>query len=179
VKKDDYKKISGLSYDGNNLVLSAVPYGQLVVANGDINLDNIVKLDSITVVGSNVKMLVSFDKGVTFHSYYNSIWNVVNVLDISDVTINAMSLTTINGLSSTIIEALRTDSKSLRFAYYLDINNVGDSCYCDSIGIAVDLIGTTQLANGNDWYMSVNGDGKTINYNFKKNGTFTINYVII
>ncbi|WP_162267028.1 hypothetical protein, partial [Clostridium botulinum] len=61
-----------------------------------------------------------------------------------------------------------------RFGYYLEKNNAFDDLYNDNLSITVDMKGRDIPSLNYIW--NFDEDGKTINYKFIEDGTYTIIY---
>lgn len=154
----------------------------ITLANGDINLTGINKITGITwnttTTNLGVSLLVmSFDSGVTWHSYNGTTWNIVNINDLSDVKAKGMNKTIVSALTSVELEAIRNNRVTLRFGYYLENGNYIDVANNDSIDVIVEMIGENIIAPSNNYTVALASDGSALTYNFSVSGSYTLNIV--
>lgn len=154
----------------------------MVKAIGDINITNVLTLNQIildaTISGGGMlKVLISFDSGITWLSYNGTLWEVVDINDPVDVKANAMNVTTINSLNSTALQAGRNDSNKIRFAYYLEKNNISDVASNNNIQLVVNMKGKDDIAPQSDFSYKLESDMQTITYTINTAGTYTFVYV--
>ena len=154
----------------------------ITLANGDINLTGINKITGITwnttTTNLGVSLLVmSFDSGVTWYGYNGTVWNIVNVNDLSDVKAKGMNKTIVSALTSVELEAMRNNGVTLRFGYYLENGNYIDVANNDSINVIVEMIGENIIAPSSNYTVVLASDGSTLTYNFSVSGSYTLNIV--
>lgn len=163
-------------------IITSIPEPTIVEPVSDIDISGIEKMTNITL-NSNIegqgvlKILISFDEGSSYQSWSDGEWVNVNISNLNDVGNYGMSTETINELEETEIEQLRNKSHSLRFAYYLEKNEIDDVVETDSISVDVIMLGEDVLATTDEVEIYLNEDKNQINYDFKISGTFTINYL--
>lgn len=89
-----------------------------------ISLQKYNEIQGVNVGASGAKILVSFNKGITWKSYIDSSWQTV---DISNIANQGMTSNTINGITLAQWSGIFT-ATSLDFAIYLDnaISNYAD-----------------------------------------------------
>lgn len=154
----------------------------ITLANGDINLTGINKITGITwnttTTNLGVSLLVmSFDSGVTWYGYNGTTWNIININDLSDVKAKGMNKTIVSALTSVELEAMRNNSVTLRFGYYLENGNYSDIANNDSINVIVEMIGENIIAPSSNYTVALASDGSTLTYNFSVSGSYTLNIV--
>ena len=154
----------------------------LTVQNSDINLENIKNINSIVwttnTSGSGIsKLIMSFDSGTTWKAYNGTSWITINISDLSDIKTNGMNGTTVNSLTSTILETERNNSTTLRFAYYLEKGNYSDTANNDSIIVNINTVGTYSICPSSYYTISLASDGSVLTYNFTTSGSYVLNVV--
>lgn len=71
-------------------------------------------LQGVNIVGNNLKILVSLDKGITWKSFISNKWETI---DIDNISTSGMDVTTINGITIAQWEDLRV-RREIDFAIY-------------------------------------------------------------
>ncbi|MBD5589218.1 hypothetical protein [Clostridium botulinum] len=169
--------------DGNieKIKLTGTYFPTLVKASDDINLNGINKINKIIWVANNGhvsknRLIFSLDSGVTWksHDISNKTIIDVDINNLSEVENKGLTVEQINNLTIEDLEILRNNSPKIRFGYYLEKNNAFDDLYNDNISITVDMKGRDIPSLNYIW--SFDEDGKTINYKFIEDGTYTIIY---
>ncbi len=61
-----------------------------------ISLSKYLNIQGVNIVGEGLKILVSFDKGITWKSIINNSWQVI---DISNISLSGMTKDTVNGIT--------------------------------------------------------------------------------
>lgn len=131
-------------YDPNKMEvqLEAQPTSQFIKAIGDISTANIESIENISVIGNEATgILISFDSGLTWRSFYNGNWVTVNINDIEQVKTQIMSIDTLNRVSADTIENLRGNSEVIRFAYLINNNEI-----VNTLVLKINLSGYWQTA---------------------------------
>ena len=88
-----------------------------------------------------------------------------------------MNGTTVNSLTSTILETERNNSTTLRFAYYLEKGNYSDTANNDSIIVNINTVGTYSICPSSYYTISLASDGSVLTYNFTTSGSYVLNVV--
>ena len=153
---------------------------QFVKANGDIRLDNIVTLESITVafntsVSGKVLMAISVDGDTTWKAWNGvDTWVTVDTTVLTDVDSKGMNQTTVNALTATQLETLRGVSDTIRFGYY-----ISEAAVNESISLDVEMEARKEIATQSEFEYSLHPYGDELVYDFTFTGTktFVINYV--
>lgn len=154
----------------------SVPLPKLVFGKGDIELNSIDHINSITMTLTSVKTIVSVDKGVTWMSWDGTAWQVVDANDLVAVKSAAMTANVINVISKDSWWLLTGVPKTIRFAYYFDTNVPSDIANVDMLKMNVDLRGRWRSAiNGTD-YCTDYVDSTTVDVSIYASGNFKINY---
>jgi hypothetical protein len=153
----------------------------IVKANGDINLSNVQEIAQIVwttnVSGQGVlKLITSVDSGVSWKAFNGTDWITVDINNISDFKTNGNSVATINSLTISQLELLRQGSSKIRFAYYIEKENVSDIANNDAITLKVNMKGNDSIAAQTDFSYSLGSDMKTITYAINTSGTYTFVY---
>jgi hypothetical protein len=124
--------------------LTAVPKGQLIFQEGDIDVSAGVESLSVnaTVQNSSVlKIIASVDGGTTWKTFDGTAWQFITP-DAANVKANGMTPSVVNGLTKEQINDLLQDSNTLRFAYYLEQDQLSDIVNVDDISIAASPVAT-------------------------------------
>lgn len=173
------------NYEDNNIEkikLTGTYFPTVVKASGDINLNGINKINKIIWLASDGdvsknRLIFSLDSGLTWKSYDVSNKTLVNIdiNNLSEVENKGLTIEQVNSLTLEDLDILRDNSPKIRFGYYLEKNNAFDELYNDNLSITVDMKGRDVPSLNYIW--SFDEDGKTINYKFTEDGTYTIIYV--
>ena len=175
-------KIEDTSTDTDQTMTITSTYNPvLVLANDDINLNGVDKIDSIiwTATCENTSKLLivfSIDSGITWHGYDKST-NTVTDIDISnntDIETKGISIEDINNATADDLANIRSDSPKIRFGYYFNMEDIDDAVNNDEIKLTVDMQGTNIFSKNVD--ILLGADNQTITYTFNKAGTFTVTY---
>lgn len=175
-------KIEDVSTDTARILEITSTYtSTLVLANGDIDLNGVDKIDSITLTAicenkSKLLLIFSIDSGITWHGYDKSTETVtdIDISNNSDIEVKGISIDNINNASADDLKAIRQDSSKIRFGYYFNMEDANDTVNNNEIKITVDMQGTNVFSKNVD--ISLGNDSKTITYTFNKAGTFTVVY---
>ncbi|HDK7195090.1 TPA: hypothetical protein PTV74_003400 [Clostridium botulinum] len=166
--------------DIEKIKLTGTYFPTLVKASDDINLNGINKINKIIWVASdgNVsknRLIFSLDSGLTWRSYDidNKTLIGIDINNLSEVEDKGLTVNQVNNLTIEDLDILRSDSPKIRFGYYLEKNNAFDELYNDNISITVDMKGRDIPSLNYIWSFD---DGRTINYKFIEDGTYTIIY---
>lgn len=179
----EYQDIGKLQADETNtLVYKATPQPQVVKANGDILISGVDKLDQINWIANNtnnglIKLAISFDSGITYHSWNGSEWILVDINNTDNFRNNGMTTSTVSTLNNSQLSILRGDSNFIRFAYILDRPLLTDNVNTDRIRLFVTMLGYNAIANTNKYSYTYDPLTKTLLFNFNSSGTYTFNYV--
>ena len=117
--------------------LTAVPHSQLIFQEGDIDVSAGVEslfVNSTVQNASTLKIIASADGGVTWKTFDGAEWQIITD-DASQVKVNGMTPDVVNGLTKTQIDDLLQGSNTLRFAYYLEQDQLNDKINIDDITI--------------------------------------------
>ncbi|MFC0903899.1 hypothetical protein ACFHWD_04235 [Clostridium sp. MT-14] len=175
-------KIEDTSNDTEQIITITSTYNPvLVIANGDINLNGVDKIDSIVWTAtcentSKLLLIFSIDSGVTWHGYDKDT-GIVTDIDISnnaDIEAKGISIENINNASADDLSKIRNNSPKIRFGYYFNVEDTDDAVSNDEIKLTVDMLGTSIFSKNVD--ISLEEDNKTITYTFNKENTYTIIY---
>jgi len=149
------------------VILDTIPNRQLCYPTTDISLIGVETIDKITLLSTgDAKIAISFDSGATWKAFKDGIWKTIpNAHD-------GMTNLELNALTTQQIELGREESNSVRFSYSLS-----DDAEVDNIEMKVTMQGYEQIANTSDYSLSYDTSNKTIVYNIKKSGTYSVNYV--
>lgn len=124
--------------------LTAVPHGQLIFQDGDIDVSTGVESLSVNATVQNLsalKIIASPDQGVTWKTFNGAAWQTITP-DAASVKANGMTPDVVNGLTKEQINDLLQGSNTLRFAYYLEQDQVTDVVNVDDITITASPIAT-------------------------------------
>jgi hypothetical protein len=153
----------------------------LVQAVGDISLVGVDRISSIewtasTTNSSKLLLIYSIDSGVTWKGYdsvNHVVLNITNISDLSEIQTKGITIANLNAFAQTDLDNIRNESPKIRFAYYLEKNNITDTLQNDKITLTVDMSGGDIFST----HYNVSFDGvKTLTYTFNANNTYTIIY---
>jgi alpha-tubulin suppressor-like RCC1 family protein len=179
-------EIQILEYDASapankNITIEYIPEPQLILPIGDIDISNIINTDSITLTANNtgssdLKIITSIDEGITYKTFNGSSWETVDHTDLADIKTNGMTISELNALTSTQIMNLIGDPDKIRFGYYLEITDIGETCETDEVSIQVDMPGKWKKATHQEDYDYKYLNNTTLQIKLFSNGDFKINY---
>ncbi|WP_169712530.1 LamG domain-containing protein [Parageobacillus galactosidasius] len=124
--------------------LTAVPKGQLIFQEGDIDVSAGVESLSVNATVQNLstlKIIASVDGGVTWKTFNGATWQTITP-DAASVKANGMTPDVVNGLTKEQINDLLQGSNTLRFAYYLEQDQLNDVVNVDDISITASPVAT-------------------------------------
>ncbi|KOO49485.1 discoidin domain-containing protein [Viridibacillus arvi] len=162
------------------LKTNAIPLDQLVLPTKGINIrfiENIdfVKLTSKEVNKGKVRVITSFDEGITWYAHNGMEWININPKT-DEVILLGMSPETLANITSAQWTDIRGDSKTMRFAYAISMEDITDSAEIDALITQMDMKGTWKKAvhgthydyeypNNDDLLVTIYADGDyKINY---------------
>ncbi len=151
----------------------------VVKASGDIDITDVLNINKINwkgdISGGGIlKLAISFNSGAAWLYYDGAAWNTFDI-DI-DFKANGMTPDMVNNLDKTILESARNNSDKIRFAYYIEKQNIDDVANNNDIEIIVDMNGTNAIAPQSDFSYTLESDNKTITYTINNSGTYTFVY---
>jgi len=174
--------ITESTVDSNEVLTVSGTYNPtLVQANSDISLVGIDRLSHITWTAnvtntSKLLLIYSIDSGITWKGYdsvNHTVLNISNINDLNEIINKGISITNSNAFTQTDLDNIRNNSPKIRFAYYIEKNNMNDILQNDKITLTVDMNGEDIFST----HYSIDFDGvKTLTYTFSQNGTYTIIY---
>jgi hypothetical protein len=171
---DDFEVVTWTNEDGDNIEkkinMTALPKGQLLVSISDIktygDLDEII-VNKITQTGLSdgiIRLLLSFDDGVTWKSHNGIDWIVVDKDDINDVINNGLTLDRLSTLTKSDFESQFID-EYVRVAYYIEEHIRGiDIAQIDSVQFDTKV--PTETTEVNDMALYILNTKSTINVTF-------------
>lgn len=157
--------------------LDAVPLEKVVFASDDINLTYAEHINSVTVAGSNFKIIVSVDKGKTWHTW-NASWQEIDPTDVIAVETYGMNAQTVSSLLRSNWESLFPNQKfaTMRVGYLLWIAKTTDVSNTDSMSMCIDMLGAWEDCVSKTDYRSLRTSSTCIQVSLYGNGDYKINY---
>ncbi len=110
-----------------------------------ISLAHYTAMQGVSIVGSGLSILVSFDKGATWESFINNVWTPV---DVSNIAIYGMTVEAINGITIAQWTDIFTPT-SIDFAVYFNDNSL-NNFYALETSPSIVLYGATNLTLTNN-----------------------------
>lgn len=174
---NDFEVVTWTDEDRNDIErkinMTALPKGQLIVPVADIktygDLNSIV-VNKITQTGLSdgiIRLLLSFDNGITWKSNDGANWIVVNKDDINDVINNGLTLDVLLTLTSDDFES-QFISEYIKIAYYIEENIRGtDIAQISSVQFNTKI--PTETTEINDVALYILNTKSTINVTFEAN----------
>ncbi|MGG3891986.1 hypothetical protein [Metabacillus fastidiosus] len=155
---------------------------EVIKASGDISLVGVESLDKINLITSTLgngisKLAISFDSGLTWIAYDGLNWINLNVDDKTDFKLKGMNKSVVDTLTDMQLSIARNESNTIRFAYYLERPLYSDVAKNDKIELVVSMRGRNELTSTSFYNYSYDNSTKILSFNFKLNGTYTINYL--
>lgn len=174
-------------FTASGLQYSALPQPQILEANDDISLLNVLDILSVVLSGSlnvngiEVPVVVSMNGGTTWYRYDGTSW-VTDTLNAATMT--GMTTNTMNALRLQEWTALRTlnnESNTIRFAYLLfnpffDVGNLLDKLTMNLVlsGSMVPITASNSTGGLTTAYDSSTGD---LTFTFSATDSYRINYL--
>lgn len=118
------------------LEIICLPEGQLVFQESDINADEVKQISLSTNLSNDgiIRIIASADQGVTWKTFDGSEWKIISP-EKEMVKIKGMTPDDLNSLTDKQIEDLLQGSPTIRFAYYLEQEELTDEANIDQIQI--------------------------------------------
>lgn len=178
IKKSNYKDIQGFeSNDNSAIIVKAITPSYVIHGKGDIDIKDIQKLRKINLNMQGYKILLSFDSGNTWKSYYDNEWIDVDINNLDEVKLKSMDKSLLDILIDEQLEVVRNGSNTMKLAYYQEQDSIDDVIYTDELNLVIDIKGEDFIANQSDWNYRIYDDNMSIEYTFNTSGTFTINRI--
>lgn len=142
IDKSIFKEIDDMeeTIDGVNEIftVTAIPLDRLLIAGGDKDLSYVQNIDyfKLTTTGSNLRVVISVDGGITWKTFNTDHWEDIN-LTVNDVKAKGIDIPTFNSINSTYWNLLNTNKK-IKFAYLLSMDNISDVENIDELDIQYD-----------------------------------------
>lgn len=161
-----------------DIEMIAIPQDQIVLPTKDINIRSVENIDSFMLrvmqEGQGViKTAVSFDSGLTWYTRSSGMWVEMGL---NNIKTEGMTPVVLNAITSSEWAALRGASSTVRFAYYLSVEEVTDLATVNDLVSQMDMKGTWRKAvHGTDYdYEYPNNDQLTVT--IYQSGDYKINY---
>jgi hypothetical protein len=182
IDKTQFNKINSITVSTDGVLTVAGTYRPtLVQANSDIDLAGIDRISDIvwtttTTNTSELLLIYSIDSGLSWKGYdvvNQLVLDIVSISDLSEVNAKGISSIDLNAFTQIDLDNIRNGSPKIRFAYYIEKNNVSDILENDSITLYVDMTGKDIFST----HYTVSFDGiQTLTYTFSADKTYTIIY---
>ena len=184
IDKTQFYKISSISEvtDTNEvLTINGTYPPTLVQANSDIDLTGVDRISDIiwtatTTNASKLLLIYSIDSGVSWKGYdsvNHLALDITSISDFNEIKTKGISNTDLNVFTQTDLDNIRNGSPKIRFAYYIEKDDVNDTLENDSITLNVDRTGIDTFST----HYTVSFDGvQTLTYTFSADSTYTIIY---
>jgi hypothetical protein len=162
-------------------VINYTPKPQIVKAMGDIDLSNVFNItsfESTAQVSGNGKVLyaVSPDSGVTWYTFDGTDFIAITSLTEDIVGTSGFDGTVLSSIPSVKWDSLVEDTKTIRFAYYLELNDKDDIALVDELVLKYQNQGYWEsIVHGTDYnYAYVSNE--MLRVKLFTSGDFKINY---
>jgi hypothetical protein len=172
---EDFEVVTWTNEDADErkIQMTALPKGQLLVSTTDIKIYGDLKsiiVNKISQAGLNdgiVRLLLSFDDGVTWKSHNGIDWIVVNKDDVNDVINNGLTLDILSTLTSDDFETQLID-EYVKIVYYLE-ENIRDTDIAQIDSVQFENKVPTETTEVNDMALYILNTKSTINVTFNAN----------
>jgi len=175
----------GYGNEDIQLKLSYIPIPSVVIAKEDIALHNVSSINNISIQNNTtgasiIKMIVSTDNGLSWLTYYNNAWSAITINNLNDIKIKGISVSNVHTMNSyhwnQLLDYL-TPNMGIRFAFYLEQNNIDDILQLNSVIATIDTVKKWKsLSNGIDYTYSYDSIDKKINLQLNTDGNIKVNY---
>lgn len=158
-----------------------IPKPQIVRAIGDIDLSNVFNITSfesvVQVSGTGrVLYVVSADSGATWHTFDGTDFVPISALTEDVVGVNGFDGSTLSSIPSVKWDSFVEDTKTIRFAYYLELKAEGDTALVDELVLKYQNQGYWEsVVHGTD-YSYLYPSNEMLRVKLYKSGDFKINY---
>mgnify|MGYP006289877895 FL=1 len=123
----------------------------------------------------NIRTIVSTDNGQTWKSYIDGNWNQIEAT-IANVKADGMPVTDFNRIPKQSWDDLISNSDTLRFGYYIKLNNIDDTQRIGSLYLDADMNGTWKRAIHQTDYHTKYTFNNLVVIDFLADGDYKINY---
>jgi len=157
-------------------------FPSVTIQNNDVDLTGIFQIMSLTLTSNisgtgDIKLILSFDSGVTWVAFNGSTFITVNISDLADIKSKGMTKAVVNALTLSQLETARSASNKIRFAYYLEMQNINDVANFDKIELKISMPGFYEIAPTGNYTVSLAPGGATLTYEISVTGIYLINYI--
>ena len=160
--------------------VSFIPNSRMIMPNSDIVLDGIDNIDNFslttTLGGSgNIRVVVSNDSGTTWYRWNGSIFDPIDISNLSNVATLGMTPSALLSIPSLEWNIFLMTNKIVRFAFYISVSNLSDVAIIDKLNSQFDLTGTWMEAiKGTDY--DVEWGNHFLRVKLKATGNWKINH---
>lgn len=165
-----------------SLKVIAIPPDQIIIPTGDISLYSVESIDSFTISAvvsglADLRIAVSFDRGVNWYtrSEDGTTWETIN-LDTTEMKTKGMTKDIFNAIPSDAWNELRNNSGTVRFAYFLSMEESTDILEVDALISQMDMKGSWKKAIHGTHYDYDYPDNNVLRINIYADGDYKINY---
>jgi hypothetical protein len=161
--------------------ISYIPKPQIVRAMGDIDLGNVFNITSFestteTAGTGRVLYVVSADSGATWNTFDGTNFVPITSLTEDVVGTSGFDGTTLSSIPSVKWDSFVEDTKTIRFAYYLELNDAGDTALVDELVLKYQNQGYWEsMVHGTD-YNYLYPSNEMLRVKLFNSGDFKINY---
>lgn len=118
IKNEDIQEVS--------TKINSLPIEQITIDTRDIQLYGdlskviVNSIDNIQING-DIKLVLSFNKGVTWNSFINNSWITIDVNSKIDFNTNGMTIEQLQNINEIdLLSKINNEDKTIRLAYYVD-----------------------------------------------------------
>jgi hypothetical protein len=131
--------------ESSSVTLNIDSEPQLVVAKGDIDLRTIEYINqfrfTVSEIGtSRIKYSISVDSGNSWLTYINGDFAEIN--SVESTSASGMDTVTINSIPTDKWNEVVSNTEKIRFAYYLELDSMGDELLVDELVLDCKMRGT-------------------------------------
>ena len=164
-----------------SVVITATPSPKLILSTIDTDLNNPVMINNInsitlvnTLSGAGViRVIVSPDSGVTWKTYFNGEWIMVDITDLPAIKANGIMPGNLALINNNVWNALISSTMKLRFGYYLEQGINTDIAKIERIVAILDMNGYWIKIPTTDYFYQYN-HANNLQVNLKSEGTYKI-----
>lgn len=153
--------------------LAGTSYGKLILAHGDINIKSIENIDQAKVITSEgVRIIVSANQGIDWKSFDGLSWQIINTLDLNNVSAKGMTTATFNSITKDKwTDLIGSNPETVRFGYA-----ISDAMLVNDLQFTVDMKGAWEQQTPKVDFRALYASSSSVQIQLLSSGDYKINY---